>query len=94
MYPGASRPKRNAVGRRLERLVRPRLLGAADRVHGLEQHRFGLRLDEVALALVRRARRSVFRAAPEGVADGGVYDVHGQSDCPAQHGGAKRHPCL
>jgi hypothetical protein len=35
MYPGASRPKRNAVGRRLERLVRPRFLGTTDRMHGL-----------------------------------------------------------
>jgi hypothetical protein len=44
MYQGASRPKCNAVGRRLERLVRPRFLGTVERMHGL-WHNSGLGYD-------------------------------------------------
>jgi hypothetical protein len=52
------------------------------------------RLDEAALVSGGPRDGSCLRAALEGIAVGGVYDGRGQSDCPAQHGGAKRHPCL
>jgi hypothetical protein len=50
---------------------------------------------EAALRLWRTAQRSLSSCgAADGVLTAEFYDVRGQSDCPAQHGGAKRHPCL
>ena len=69
MYHDASRAKRNAVGCRLERLVRPRVFGTVDRVHDLSNE-LGMRLGKCVVAFGVPPHLFCFHAEPEGTAVG------------------------